>query len=137
MRNEISMRFLAVPSNVSVARIAVATFAANADFSVPDIEEVKVAVSEAVSNVVLHAYPAGPGDVLLVAKVRDSELTIHVQDQGCGISDIEKAKEPGFTTLPEHMGLGFSFIESFMDSFSIESAVGSGTTVMMVKRRCP
>jgi stage II sporulation protein AB (anti-sigma F factor) len=137
VKNEISMRFSAVPSNVSVARIAVATFAANADFTVPDVEEVKVAVSEAVSNVVLHAYPAGPGDVLLLARVQDGHLAIDVQDQGCGISDLAKAKEPGFTTLPEHMGLGLSFIESFMDSFSLESAVGSGTIVRMVKRRCP
>lgn len=137
MKREMFMRFSAHPYNVSVARIAVATFAAGADFTIPDIEEIKVAVSEAVSNAVLHAYPGGEGEVTVSVTSQGDELVIEVRDQGCGIPDIEKAKEPGFTTVPEHMGLGLSFIESFMDSVSLESEVGSGTAVRMVKKRCP
>lgn len=136
MKRHMSMVFSAHPSNVSVARIAVATFAATADFTVPDIEEIKVAVSEAVSNAVLHAYPEGEGDVTLSAAIDDDELVIEVEDQGIGIPDLAKAKEPGFTTVPEHMGLGLSFMESFMDAVSLESTVGNGTRVRMVKRRC-
>lgn len=141
MKNEMSLTLLCVPSNVAVARIAVATFAASLGFSVSEIEEIKVAVSEAVSNSVLHAYPHGEGEVTVRATTEDSEphggeLVVEVRDTGAGIPDIAKAKEPGYSTIPEHMGLGLSFMESFMDSLLVESAPGKGTTVRMVKRPC-
>lgn len=134
--NRMYLRLSCVPSNVGVARIAVATFAAGLDFTVPDVEEIKVAVSEAVSNAVLHAYPGGPGEVTIQAAAGDGEIIVEVEDQGVGIPDLAKAREPGFTTVPDHMGLGLSFMESFMDDLSLESSPGKGTRVRMVKRRC-
>ncbi|MGE5580354.1 MAG: anti-sigma F factor [Bacillota bacterium] len=134
--NRMFLRLSCVPSNVGVARMAVATFAASLDFAVPDIEELKVAVSEAVSNSVLHAYPDGHGEVTIEAYPEGDCLVILVEDQGAGIPDLAKAKEPGFTTAPDHMGLGLSFMESFTDELSISSTKGAGTRVRMLKRRC-
>ncbi|MGI6631613.1 MAG: anti-sigma F factor [Bacillota bacterium] len=137
MKNEMRLTLTCVPSNVAVGRIAVSTFATALDFSVAEIEEIKVAVSEAVSNAVLHAYPGGVGEVTVVAQVNSGgELVVEVSDSGIGIADLEKAKEPGFSTIPEHMGLGLSFMESFMDSLSVESHPGKGTNVRMVKKPC-
>jgi len=134
--NRMFLRLSCVPSNVGVARMAVATFAAALNFNVPDIEELKVAVSEAVSNAVLHAYPDGQGDVTIEAYFEGDGLVILVEDQGVGISDLDKAREPGYTTAPDHMGLGLSFMESFTDELSISSTKGAGTKVRMLKRRC-
>lgn len=134
MENYLVMRFPNVPENVSAARIAVATFATCLQFSIADVEEIKVLVSEAVSNAVLHAYPGGRGEITVEAKIEEGSLTITVIDSGIGISDIQKAREPGFTTAPDHIGLGFSFMESFSDSLTVESSPGKGTTVRMVKR---
>ena len=134
--NRIFLRLSCVPSNVGVARIAVATFAASLDFTVPDLEELKVAVSEAVSNSVLHAYPGGDGDVTVTAYLDGEGLVVEVEDQGAGIPDLAKAREPGYTTAPDHMGLGLSFMESFTDDLSISSSPGAGTKVRMLKRRC-
>lgn len=134
--NRMFLRLSCVPSNVGVARIAVATFAASLDFTVPDIEELKVAVSEAVSNCVLHAYPDGQGDVTVEAYPEGDSLVILVEDRGVGIPDLDKAREPGYTTAPDHMGLGLSFMESFTDELSISSTKGAGTKVRMLKRRC-
>ncbi|HHW17954.1 MAG TPA: anti-sigma F factor [Firmicutes bacterium] len=137
MKNEMYLRLSNVPSNVSVARIAVATFASSLGFSIPDIEEIKVAVSEAISNAILHAYPGGYGEVSVRASAAcDGSLVIEVEDTGQGIADVAKAREPGFTTVPDHMGLGFSFMESFMDEVSVDSWPGRGTKVRMVKKRC-
>ena len=134
--NRMYLRLSCLPANIGVARIAVATFAAGLDFTLPDIEEIKVAVSEVVSNAVLHAYPGGFGEVTVQASAGDGGLVVEVEDQGVGIPDVERAREPGFTTAPDHMGLGFSFMESFMDDLSLESSPGKGTRVRMVKRRC-
>ena len=139
--SDMYLRLSCVPSNVAVARIAVATFAAGQGFTMPDVEEVKVAVSEAVSNAVLHAYPApgalsGPGEVEITVCIHEDELVVLVEDCGVGIPDLARAREPGFSTVPDHMGLGLSFMESFMDDLSLESTPGKGTSVRMVKRRC-
>lgn len=134
--NRIYLRLSCVPSNIGVARISVATFAASLDFTVPDIEELKVAVSEAVSNAVLHAYPGGSGDVSVTAFPDGDGLVVEVEDQGVGIPDLTKAREPGFTTAPDHMGLGLSFMESFTDDLAVSSSPGAGTKVRMLKRRC-
>ncbi|MGI6620101.1 MAG: anti-sigma F factor [Bacillota bacterium] len=134
MSNHVLIRFPNVSSNVSVARVAAATFASFREFSISDIEEVKVAVSEAVSNAVLHAYPDSQGMIEVLLENRNDGIQITVKDFGKGIEDIDKARQPGFTTMPEHMGLGFTFMESFMDELHIESQPGSGTTVRMVKK---
>lgn len=136
MNNQMSMRFPNISSNVSVARIAVATFASFQEFSIPDIEEIKVAVSEAVSNAILHAYPDSSGFIEIFVTNNDDGIEITVEDKGRGIDDIAKAKEPGFTTIPDHMGLGFTFMESFMDELCVESKPGHGTRVRMVKKIC-
>lgn len=136
MKNEISITMSNHASNIPVARMAVATFALCLNFTISDIEEIKVAVSEAVSNVVLHAYPPGQGKIHLEAYVEGDELFILVEDSGRGIPDLNKAKEAGFTTLPDHMGLGLSFIESFVDELCITTG-SEGTKVRMVKRACP
>ena len=134
MNNHMLIRFPNVSSNVSVARIAAATFASFKEFSISDIEEIKVAVSEAVSNAVLHAYPDCYGMIEVIMEDHDEGIQITVKDSGKGIEDIDKARQPGFTTMPEHMGLGFTFMESLMDELHVESQPGSGTTVRMVKK---
>ena len=129
---------LACPSraeNVGLCRVAAATFAANAGFSVGEIEEIKVAVSEAVSNVVVHAYPGAEGPLWLACEEVDGGVLIAVRDEGIGIEDIARAREASFSTDPERMGLGFVFMESFSDEFAVESAPGRGTRVEMRKRR--
>lgn len=136
MNNEFCMQFTSLPANVPAARMAVATLAATMDFTVSDVEEIKVAVSEAVSNAVLHAYPDSCGYVWVRVYCNGNELVVEVEDKGRGIPDLKKAREPGFTTMPDHMGLGFSFMESFMDDLSLESVPGQGTRVRMVKRKC-
>lgn len=121
--------------NVGLCRVAVATFAANLGFSLADIEELKVAVSEAVSNVVVHAYGKEEGPVHLRCAAEGDGLRIVVADEGVGIADVEKAREPSYSTDPERMGLGFVFMESFSDEFSVQSSLGAGTRVEMLRRR--
>lgn len=137
MINRLFLKFPARIENVQVARIALATFAASGEFTISDIEDVKVAVQEAVSNAVLHAYENGNGDVEVEANLDGrGDLTIIVRDSGRGIEDLKRAREPGFSTLKEHIGLGFSFMEAFMDSLWVESSPGHGTTVRMLKKKC-
>ncbi|HHV78112.1 MAG TPA: anti-sigma F factor [Firmicutes bacterium] len=133
-RNRMRLELLSLADNVGVARIAVATFAAQLDYTLPEIEEIKVAVSEAVSNVVLHAYPDGPGTMAVLARLTDEGIEIEVSDNGVGIQDVELARQASFTTKPDRMGLGFVFMESFMDSLEVSSQVGHGTIVRMFKR---
>lgn len=136
MKNHFLMRFPNLPSNLSAARIAVATFASHEGFSIADIEEIKIAVSEAVSNAILHAYPNSLGPIEVIINSLGHGLEVTVADEGKGIEDVDKARQPGYTTMPEHMGLGFAFMESFMDSLVVESCLGRGTTVRMAKMRC-
>lgn len=137
MVNRLFLRFPARTENVQVARMAVATFAASGPFTIADIEDVKIAVQEAVSNAVLHAYGDENGDVEVEAILDgQGDLTVIVRDSGKGIEDLKRAREPGFSTLKEHMGLGFSFMEAFMDSLWVESSPGRGTTVRMLKKKC-
>jgi len=123
------------PENVGLCRVAVATFAANLGFTLPEIEEIKVAVSEAVSNVVVHAYPGADGPIALRCDAREDGIAIAVRDAGVGIADVAQARQASFSTDPERMGLGFVFMESFSDEFSVESEPGKGTRIEMVKRR--
>lgn len=141
MKNEMRLTLSCAPSNAAVARMAVATFAISLGFTVAEIEEIKVAVSEAVSNAVLHAYPGKDGEVSVSAcesldEDGHRELLVEVKDDGVGIADVARAKEPGFSTIPEHMGLGLSFMESFMDRLSLESTPGKGTLARMAKKPC-
>lgn len=136
MTNHIKVEFEAKECNVSFARIVVAGFIAMLDPTVDEAEDVKVAVSEAVTNAIVHGYEGREGVVVLEAFSYDSTVMLSIRDKGCGIEDITKAKEPLFTTKPEEerSGLGFTVMESFMDSLHIESSLGDGTTVTMTKR---
>lgn len=127
--------FEAKEENVSFARVVAAAFIARLDPTLDELEEVKVAVSEAVTNAIVHAYDAG-GRIEMEAFSYGNSLVISIRDFGKGIEDIEKAREPLFTTKPdeERSGLGFTVMESFMDSLNVKSKIGGGTTVTMTKR---
>ncbi len=133
-KNRIKMSFPSGSENVAIARVTAAAFAAQLDLTLNDIEEIKVAVSEAISNAVIHGYGDQPGEIEFTLSLDGDRLEFVVTDYGKGIADIEQARQPSFSTDPERMGLGFVFMESFMDELAVESAVGKGTTVRMAKR---
>lgn len=121
--------------NEEFARVVVAVFASRLDPTVEEIDDIKTAVSEAVTNAVIHGYRNGGGIVTIEAAIEENILSVTVSDDGIGIADIEKAMEPMFTTEPEERsGMGFSFMEAFMDQVSVISAVGKGTSVTMRKK---
>lgn len=132
--NQLRMEFPSLPDNVAFARMAVAAFASQLDFTIHDIEEIKVAVSEAVANAIVHGYGNSPrGMIRVCVKITDEALEIQVEDDGKGIDNVKKALEPTYSTDPERMGLGFVFMQAFMDSLHVDSAPGKGTRVTMVK----
>ena len=101
-----------------------------------EIADIKTAVSEAVTNCVVHGYEGGPGQIYMSCEIEDDKITITVRDEGVGIDNIGQAMEPLYTSKPEleRSGMGFSFMEAFMDELEVHSAKGSGTTVIMRKR---
>ena len=131
---------LKIPSrsqNEAFARAAVTAFAAQLDPTVEEINDIKAAVSEAVTNCIVHAYGDSIGTIELTARIMsDDTVYIRIKDKGCGIADIEQAKRPLFTTCEEgeRAGLGFAVMESFMDKLRVYSKVGKGTTITMSKR---
>jgi len=133
--NKAVLEFSSRAENVAFARVTVAAFVSQVDFTLPDLEEIKVAVSEAVSNAIIHGYDNNPDQVIrLEISIADEYMELVVIDWGVGIEDIEKALEPAFSTDPERMGLGFSFMQSFMDKFNVQSEPGQGTRVKMSRR---
>lgn len=135
--NEMKVLLDAVSSNEAVSRSVVTAFLMQTDPSVGELADIKTAVSEAVTNAIVHGYRHKKGKVELICRIyRDGVFYIKVKDRGCGIADIKKAMEPLFTTAPqeERAGLGFAVMESFMDSVSVRSAPGKGTSVIMKKR---
>ncbi len=133
--NKIYLRFNSIPENVGLARLLVAAVAANADITMSQLEEIKVSVSEAVSNAIIHGYANEvENDVELTVELKDNILQVQVIDQGVGIEDIEKAMEATFSTDSDRMGLGFAFMQSFMDNVEVISSPGAGTTVILTKR---
>jgi stage II sporulation protein AB (anti-sigma F factor) len=135
IENFIRLEFLSLPENVALARVLIASLVAQLDATLNDLEEVKVAVSEAVSNAIIHGYQNKPdGLVTVEAKINDCLLEISINDSGIGIEDIEKAMAPTFSTDPDRMGLGFVFMKSFMDNVHVWSEVGKGTKVILQKR---
>lgn len=132
--NQMRLEFLSIPANVAFARVTVAAFASQLDFTLADLEEIKVAVSEAVGNAIIHGYEHVPDRFVRVyAALTLDTLEIRVEDDGKGIEDIEKAVQPAFSTDAERLGLGFVFMQSFMENFQVESTRGRGTTVIMSK----
>ena len=134
--NEMNLEFISKSSNESFARITIAAFAAQLDPTIEELADIKTAVSEAVTNCIIHAYENRIGIVKMSAKLKDNEVIIEISDHGKGIENIEMAKEPLYTTKPnlERSGMGFTIMESFMDSMEIESVVGLGTKVTMRKK---
>ena len=123
--------------NESTARAVVSSFLIQADPTIEELSDIRTAVSEAVTNAVVHAYRGTKGKIELTVKLlAGREIYIRVKDRGCGIKDVEQAMEPLFTTAPEEerSGLGFSVMESFMDKLTVKSVPEKGTTVVMRKR---
>jgi anti-sigma F factor len=134
IKNHFKMTFDSLSENVGIARVTAAAFAAQLDFTLNEIEEIKVAVSEAVSNSVIHGYGSNPGNVELLMNLYEDMVEYFIIDYGCGIDDIDQARQPSYSSDPERMGLGFVFMESFMDELTIETELTKGTTVRMVKK---
>lgn len=133
--NEMKLEFLSKSNNEAFARIAVAAFAAQLDPTIEELADIKTAVSEAVTNSIIHGYEDCEGIITIECKIFGNTLNIDVSDSGIGIENIDIAKEPLYTTKPnlERSGMGFTIIESFMDEMKIESIVGLGTKVSMKK----
>lgn len=133
IKNHFFIRFTSLSENVGLARVMAAAFAAQIDFTLNEIEEIKVAISEAVSNSVIHGYENQSGEIELVMNLYEDKLEYIITDFGKGIADIAQALQPSFSTDPERMGLGFVFMESFMDKLEVKSELGQGTKVRMIK----
>lgn len=133
--NEMRLEFISKSCNESFARIAVAAFASQLDPTIEEISDIKTAVSEAVTNCIIHGYENTVGIVKLHCMIKDNNLIIEVSDSGVGIEDINTAKEPLYTSKPnlERSGMGFTIMQSFMDELSIESVLNLGTKITMKK----
>ena len=138
--NEMRLRLPAISVNEAVARSVVSAFSAELDPTVEELGDLRCAVSEAVTNCIVHAYRALPGGrvgyIYISVRLYDTrEISIEISDNGCGIEDIELARTPAYTTgeFGERCGMGFLVMESFTDSLSVKSKVGRGTTVLMRK----
>ena len=131
--NTVKLEFPSKSSNESFARTAAAAFAAQLDPTLEELGDLKTAVSEAVTNCIVHAYPDSVGKIRLRLRILEGGvLEIAVQDWGCGIEDVEKAREPLYTTGgEERSGMGFTIMESFTDKLKVRSRPGRGTTVVM------
>lgn len=153
MNNEMKIEFDAISVNESFARMAVASFASTMNPTLEELSDIKTAVSEAVTNAIIHGYenwygygkhgdvvPAfvtmTPGKVYMHCEIKNQTLYITIQDKGKGIADVDKAMEPLFTTKPEYnrSGMGFAFMEAFMDDLEVCSELGKGTLVKMQKK---
>ena len=136
-KNTMKVSFPSRGANEGLARMLVAAFITEADPTVEELCDIKTAVSEAVTNCIVHAYPDRIGEIYIAASLSESNLvTIKVRDHGCGIADVQKAMEPLFTTKPEleRSGLGFAVMESCCDKVKVSSKIGKGTTVTLTFR---
>ena len=134
--NYMEVKFKAVSENEGFARACVANFCLPLDPTIDDLNDVKTAVSEAVTNCVVHAYPNHDGEVVIRAEIKDGILKISISDEGVGIADFKKAREPFYTSRPdeERSGMGFTIMESFMDSLELEKNGEKGVKVTLVKK---
>ena len=135
IENEMKLEFLSKATNESFARITVAAFASQLDLSIEELADIKTAVSEAVTNCIIHGYENRQGIIKINAKLEGNTITIQISDNGKGIENVDIAKEPLYTTKPnlERSGMGFTIMESFMDCMKVESIVGLGTKVTLIK----
>lgn len=134
-KNKMHLEFDSKSENERFARVTAAAFATQLNPIMEEISDLKTAVSEAVTNAIVHGYDGTEGIVCMDAEIQDRTITIIVRDTGVGIEDINKAMEPLYTTKPdeERAGMGFMFMEAFMDELEVESEIGKGTTVIMRK----
>lgn len=135
MRNEMKVEFDSVSANEAFARVTVAAFMAQMNPSMEEVADVKTAVSEAVTNAIIHGYRGEVHKITITSVIEDSLLHLEVADQGIGILDVKKAMEPLYTSRPEleRSGMGFLFMEAFMDEVQVHSKPGEGTIVTMKK----
>lgn len=136
IRNRFYMEMESKSQNEEFARVVVAVFMSRMDPTLEEVDDVKTAVSEAVTNAVIHGYGNGEGTIYIESEIEGKELTVSIKDVGKGILDVEKAMEPMFTTdtTGERSGMGFSFMEAFMDQVQVQSKPGEGTVVTMKKQ---
>ena len=134
--NEMKLEFLSKSSNEAFARISVAAFASQLDPSIEELADIKTAVSEAVTNSIIHGYENKVGIVKIVGKLIDNKIILEISDSGKGIENVDIAKEPLYTTKPnlERSGMGFTIMESFMDKVEVESILYIGTKITMEKK---
>lgn len=133
--NEMKLEFLSKSNNEAFARISVAAFVSQLDPTIEELADIKTAVSEAVTNSIIHGYEDDQGLIEIVCKIIANNVVIEISDNGKGIENVDIAKEPLYTTKPdlERSGMGFTIMESFMDSLEVESILGLGTKVTMKK----
>ena len=135
IKDEIKLVIPSRSANESFARVAVGAFVARLDPTMEELNDIKTAVSEAVTNCIVHAYKDTIGKIYITVSAEGETVKIRIRDYGCGIPDIEKARDPLFTTGgEERAGLGFAVMESFTDKLRVRSTVGKGTTVTMQKK---
>jgi len=134
--NEMKVEFLSKSTNEGFARMTIAGFVSSLDPTIEELADIKTAVSEAVTNAIVHAYEDEIGKIIIKSQIIDRTVVIQIKDNGKGIEDISKAKEPLYTSKPnlERSGMGFTVMESFMDKLTVRSKVGKGTTVIMRKK---
>lgn len=134
-KNKMFLKFLAISENESFARLAVASFCSNINLDVEEISDIKTAVSEAVTNSIVHGYDGEIGEIEIICKIYNDRIEIDVIDYGVGIDDINEAIKPFFTTKPEseRSGMGFTVMEGFMDKMEVISKRGEGTQVKLIK----
>lgn len=136
MKNKTEIRFQSLSENEGFARVCAGALAARLDPTIEEIEDLKTAVSEAVTNAIVHGYGGdGEGIITMTVSIVENTVEIIISDEGKGIDDVERAREPFYTTAggEERSGMGFTIMETFMDSLSIESTPGRGTAVTMTK----
>ena len=133
--NKVHLEFDSKSVNERFARVTVAAFATQLNPIMQEISDIKTAVSEAVTNAIVHGYEGKEGTIYMDVEISGNKLSLRIHDDGVGIADVEKAMEPLFTTRPqeERAGMGFMFMEAFMDDLRVESEPGAGTTVFMEK----
>ena len=134
-KNKMQLEILSKSNNEAFARITVAAFAAQLDPTIEELSDIKTSVSEAVTNSIIHGYENKEGIIRISAYIYENIIRIEISDQGKGIEDINTAKQPLYTTKPnlERSGMGFTIMESFMDTMKVESIVGLGTKVTLTK----
>ncbi|WP_347549779.1 anti-sigma F factor [Pseudalkalibacillus hwajinpoensis] len=136
MRNRMDLEFSALSQNESFARVTVASFIAQLDPTVDELTEIKTVVSEAVTNAIIHGYEQNSEEkVFISVELNEDTVNLTIRDNGIGITDLEEARQPLFTTKPEleRSGMGFTIMENFMDEVKVESASGQGTTIHLMK----